>query len=214
MRESVASKGMSKLANIAALIERRGTRWSKGVERILDGWFVGLPARLAFAAVLFGYYWNSALTKIGDGPLGFLRITDGAYVQILPSVMEANGYDSSALGLQWHLVVALGTYAEFLLPVMIVAGLFTRLAALGMLVFVVVQSYVDVAFHGVDAETIGALFDRLPSSTIADQRALWAFLLVTLIVKGGGALSLDALLSRLLRARAGTGARQVARPAE
>ena len=98
--------------------------------------------------------------------------------------------------------------------VLIVLGLFTRLAALGMLVFVAVQSYVDIAFHGVDAETIGALFDRLPSATIADQRALWAFLLVTLVIKGGGALSLDALLSRLLRARPGTGARQFARPAE
>ena len=198
-----------------ARVERRGTGYARAAERALDGWLIGLLARLTFAAVLFGYYWNSALTKIGDGPLGFLEITDGAYAQILPSVMEANGYDSSAIGfLPWGLIVTLGTWAEFVLPVLIVAGLFTRLAALGMAVFVAVQSYVDIAFHGADAETIGALFDRVPSATIADQRALWAFLLVTLVVKGGGALSLDALLGRMLRARDEGAGRPAASPAE
>ncbi len=202
---------MNRLTDTLAQIERPGTGIARAAESALDGWFLGLLARLTFAAVLFGYYWNAALTKIGEGPLGFLQITDGAYIQILPSVMEANGYDSSAVAfLPWGLIVALGTYAEFLLPVLIVAGLFTRLAALGMLVFVAVQSYVDIAFHGADAETIGALFDRLPSSTIADQRALWAFLLLTLAVKGGGALSLDALFGRWLRVRTGTGDRRAA----
>lgn len=206
---------MNRLTDILAQTERRGTGIARAAERALDGWFLGLLARLTFAAVLFGYYWNSALTKIGEGPLGFLSITDGAYMQILPSVMEANGYDSSALGfLPWGLIVALGTYAEFLLPVLIVAGLFTRPAALAMLVFVAVQSYVDIAFHAVDAETVGALFDRAPSATIMDQRTLWAFLLVTLVVKGGGALSLDALLGRALRGRRGTADGRVARPAE
>ena len=193
---------------IAALLGRHGTIRSTPAGRALDGWFIGLPARLTFAAVLFGYFWNSALTKIGDGPLGFLNITDGAYVQILPSVMEANSYDSSALSFfPWGLIVFLGTYAELVLPVLIVAGLFTRLAALGMLVFIAVQSYVDIAFHRAGPEAIGALFDRLPSAPIADQRALWAFLLLTLVVKGGGALSLDALLAGLPRARARTRSR-------
>ena len=201
---------MNRLVGTMAHAERRGTGAARAAERSHDGWFLQLLARLTFAAVLFGYYWNSALTKIGDGPLGIFEITDGAYMQILPSVMEANGYDSSALGLHWDLIVAAGTWAEFLLPVLIVAGLFTRLAALGMIVFIAIQSYVDIAFHGVGAETIGAFFDRLPSSAIADQRALWAFLLVTLVVKGGGALSLDALIGRAFGARAGTAGRPVA----
>jgi putative oxidoreductase len=98
--------------------------------------------------------------------------------------------------LPWGLIVALGTYAEFLLPVLIVAGLATRPAALGMIGFTLVQSWVDVAFHGADATTLGALFDRDPAGVILDQRALWLFLYAYLAVKGAGAVSLDALLRR------------------
>jgi putative oxidoreductase len=77
-----------------------------------------------------------------------------------------------------------------------VLGLFTRLAALAMIGFIVVQSCVDIAFHGADAATIGAWFDHLSNAAILDQRALWVFLLMTLVVKGAGAFSLDALLAR------------------
>jgi putative oxidoreductase len=181
------------------------------LERALEGWFLGLAARVVFAAVLFGYYWNSALTKIGDGALGVFTITDGAYIQILPSVMERYGYDASAIPFfPYGLIVALGTWAEFLLPVLIVVGLLTRVSALAMIVFVIVQSWVDVAFHGVEAETIGALFDRQPGSAILDQRVLWGFLLVHLVVKGPGPVSLDALLGRRMAGRRPGAATQAA----
>lgn len=164
------------------------------LERALAGWFLGAAARFVFAAVLFGYYWTSAVTKLGDGALG---LGDGAYVQILPGRMAAAGYDATQIALvPWGLIVALGTYAEFLLPALIVAGLATRLAAAGMIGFIAVQSWVDVAGHGADAATIGALFDRAPNAVILDQRALWLFLLAVLVAKGAGALSLDALLRR------------------
>lgn len=177
---------------IAEAVDRRAHRLGQRIKAALDGWFLGFFARLTFAAVLFGYYWNSALTKIGVGPLGFLTITDSAYMQIVPQVMEAHGYDTSAIGLfPWGIVVALGTYAEFILPVLIVLGLWTRLAALGMISFIVVQSAVDILFHNADAETIGTLFDRSPSSVILDQRMLWIFLLSVLAVNGAGALSFD-----------------------
>ncbi|WP_420345419.1 DoxX family protein [Pelagibius sp.] len=167
------------------------------VEAKLDGWFLGLAARLVFAAVLAVYYLHSAALKVGDGIIGFFSIGDNAYFQILPSVVEAYGYDASQVPFfPYDIIVFAGTYAEFVLPVLIVLGLFTRLAALGMIGFIVVQSYVDIAFHGVDAATIGTWFDRLPSAAILDQRALWVFLLVYLVVRGAGALSLDALLSR------------------
>jgi putative oxidoreductase len=157
----------------------------------------GLFARHVFAAVLLGYFLTSAMTKIGHGPLGFLTVTDSAYFQILPPVVEAHGFDVSQVPfLPWGLIVHLGTYAEIVLPVLIVVGLFTRLAALGMIGFVVVQSLVDVAFHQADDKTIGALFDRLPDSAILDQRALWMVLLVYLVVRGAGAVSLDRLLAR------------------
>ncbi len=171
-------------------------------EARLDGWFLGLAARFLFAAVLLVYYLNSASTKVGEGIAGFFSVGDNAYFQILPSVVEAYGYDASQVPFfPYDLIVIAGTYAEFILPILIVLGLFTRLAALGMIGFTLVQSYVDIAFHGVDAKTIGAWFDRFSDAAIMDQRALWVFLLVTLVVKGAGAVSLDWVLGKKLLAK-------------
>lgn len=173
------------------------------IESRADGWFAGLLARIVFAAVLLVYYLNSAATKVGEGIAGFFTVGDNAYFQILPSVVEAYGYDASQVPFfPWDLIVIAGTYSEFVLPILIVLGLFTRLAALGMIGFTLVQSYVDIAFHGVDAKTIGAWFDRFSDAAILDQRALWVFLLMYLVLKGAGALSLDSLLDRRLAAKA------------
>ncbi len=172
------------------------------VESRTDGWLPGLLARFVFAAVLLVYYLNSAATKVGEGTTGFFSVGDNAYFQILPSVVEAYGYDASQVPFfPWDLIVIAGTYTEFVLPIFIVLGLFTRLAALGMIGFTLVQSYVDIAFHGVDAKTIGAWFDRFSDAAILDQRALWIFLLVYLVVKGAGAVSLDRVLGRKLAAK-------------
>ena len=156
-----------------------------------------LLARFLFAAVLLPYFWASGLTKLGDGLFGFLSPSLGAYAQIFPRAMEAVSYDVSQLGLFHWLVVVAGTWAEFLLPLLIVLGLLTRLAALGMIGFVVVQSLTDLIGHGAlsDPATLGAWFDRMPDGIILDQRALWGLLLVTLVIKGAGALSLDHLLT-------------------
>jgi putative oxidoreductase len=159
-------------------------------------------ARLLFAGVLLLYYWNSALTKVGDGILGLVRPSLGAYAQVFPRQMEAVGYDVSQLGL-WHwAVVVAGTWAEFLLPAALVIGLATRLAALGMIGFVVVQSATDIVGHGLAAADIGAWFDRIPDSLLADQRALWLFPLLVLVFRGGGPLSVDGLLAARWRATA------------
>lgn len=171
-------------------------RFFRRLEALLNGWFLGLVARFAFAGVLFAYFWNSALTKIGGGLFGVFQLTAGAYIQILPGAMEAAGYDPSALAFHHHLIVHFGTYAEFVLPVFIVVGLFSRLAAVGMIGFIAVQSYVDIAFHGATAETIGTLFDRIPDAAIVDQRMLWLVPLLYLVVKGAGAVSADHLLAR------------------
>lgn len=168
-----------------------------GLQQALEGWFLGLLARLVFAAVLFVYFFNSALTKIGDGPLGFLTVTDNAYFQILPTVVEQYNFDASQVPFfPYTLIVMAGTYAEIILPILIVVGLFTRIAALGMIGFVAVQSFVDITFHGADDKTVGAWFDRLSDATILDQRALWMFILVYLVIRGAGAISLDHLLGR------------------
>lgn len=168
-------------------------------------------ARFIFAAVLLVYYWNSALTKLGDGVLGFLFPADGAYIQIFPKAVEAAGYDLSQLGTFHWLVVVAGTWAEFLLPLLITIGLFTRIAALGMIGFVTVQTLTDLYGHGGIAHqtTLGAWFDRLPDGIVLDQRAFWVFVLLYLVLRGGGPLSADQLL------RNGFSARQAApRPAQ
>lgn len=156
-----------------------------------------LLARFLFAAVLFLYFWNSGLTKLGDGFFGIFQPSVGAYAQIFPKAFEAAGYNTDALGIFHWLVVFSGTIAEFILPIAIVLGLFTRLASLGMIGFIVVQSLTDIYGHGADAKTIGAWFDRFSDAHIMDQRAFWVFMLLILVVKGGGMLSLDRLLGRI-----------------
>lgn len=161
------------------------------VEAMLDGWFLGLLARLVFLAVLLPYYINSALTKF-DGPFS---IADSAYYQIALPAVDAAGGDVSAVSLfPWGLMVLFGSYGEIILPLLLVAGLSTRIAALGMIGFIIVQTLTDVLVHNVDATTIGALFDRFPDSVILDQRLLWIFPLIYLVVRGAGLFSLDKLL--------------------
>lgn len=166
-------------------------------QQLLHGWFPGLLARFVFAAVLFMYFINSAKTKVGEGIGGVFSVQDGAYIQILPTVMEQYGYDASQIpAFPYQLIVYAGTYAEFILPILIVIGLATRIAAIGMVVFVFVQSFVDITAHSAEKETIGSWFDRIPDATILDQRALWVFLLMYLVIYGAGKVSLDYMLSR------------------
>lgn len=170
---------------------------TRPVNRLGDA-LLPLLARLVFAAVLFMYYWNSGLTKLGDGLFGFLSPSPGAYVQIFPKAMEAVGYDTSQLSVFHWAVVTGGTIAEFVLPVLIVIGLFTRLAAFGMIGFIIVQSLTDLFGHGGIAHegTLGAWFDRMSDALILDQRAFWVLCLLILVFKGAGALSIDRLLFR------------------
>jgi putative oxidoreductase len=155
------------------------------VERLGD-LGLGLLMRLVFAATLLVYYWNSGLTKLGDGLFGFMTVTAGGFGQIFPKQAEAVLWDVTQMSLGQKLVVLAGTWAEFILPLLIVIGLLTRLAALGMIGFVVVQTWVDVTGHGA---ALGTLFDR--SYGLIDERTIWVAGLLVLLVKGAGALSVD-----------------------
>jgi len=170
---------------------------ARPINRLGDA-LLPILARLVFAGVLLVYYWNSGLTKLGDGIFGFLQPSAGAYVQIFPKAMEAAGYDTSQLTFFHWAVVTGGTIAEFVLPLLIVIGLFTRLAAAGMIGFVVLQSLTDLYGHGGIAQegTLGAWFDRMSDALILDQRAFWVLCLMILMLKGAGALSLDRLIFR------------------
>lgn len=148
-------------------------------------------ARVVFAAVLLIYFWNSGLTKIPDGIGSLLSPSFNAFAQIFPKGAEAASYDITQATTYQKTVILLGTWAEFLLPALVVLGLYTRAAAFGMIVFVIVQSVTDIVGHG--AET-GRWFDAASGAAILDQRALWIFLLLVLVFRGGGPLSLDKVL--------------------
>ena len=178
---------------------------SQKIEALTDGWFIEALSRLVFAGVLAGYFWNAAILKLQAR--GAFDVTTGtrektftlipqsqAYAQIVPWTERGQyGFIDDAL-------VWIGTYAELILPAMIIVGLFGRFAAAAMIVFVVVLSVVDVVGHNLDAATIGAWFDNLSNALVLDQRALWVLLLSVIVVKGPGKLSIDHLLGdRLLK---------------
>lgn len=171
-------------------------RLTEVLERL--DWLLPTLARLIFAGVLLVYYWVSGLTKLGEGVFGIFSPSVGAYAQIFPRVMESVGFDTDQLSLFQTAVVVAGTIGEFVLPALIVLGLFTRFAALGMIGFIVVQSLTDLFGHGAldDPTVFGAWFDRFPDSIIMDQRALWVFILLVLVIKGAGPLSFDRALAR------------------
>ena len=150
------------------------------------GWLTPSLARLVFVAVLFVYYWNSALLKI-DGSI--FTPSAGAFGQIFPKAAEAVLWDVSQMSIFQRLVIFMGTIAEFVLPVLLLIGLFTRLTALAMIGFIWVQTIVDVAGHGV---ALGSLFDAAPA--LVDQRVMWTFLMLVLVLQGAGPISLDRLL--------------------
>ncbi len=172
----------------------------RGIEAMTSGWFLGLAARLIFSSVLMMFFLNSAATKVGSGFPGMLVPTSGAYAQMLPPIAEQYGYNADKIPfIPYGAIVYMGTYAEFLLPLLILVGLFTRLSALAFLGFIAVMTYVDIYFHGVGAKAIGGFFDRVQDAVIADQRLLWCFPLVYLLIKGPGIISLDAILGGLVK---------------
>jgi len=181
-------------------MDRISTLLLAGTDRLDRAAPLALPllTRVVFAGVLLVYFWASARTKLGSGAFG---LSDGAYIQIFPKSAEAFGYDFSRFTLFHDLVVFAGTWAEFLLPLLILVGLATRLAALGMIGFVLVQSLVDVTGHGVGGAALGAWFDRASDALILDQRGLWILLLLVLVMTGGGALSIDRHLRRRFAAK-------------
>ena len=168
------------------------------LERVGD-WFLPTFARFIFGVTLLYYFFNSAMTKLGgDGLNALFAPTAGMFGQMLPAAAEAASYDVSQATLFQTAVMLSGTWAEFILPVLIVVGLFTRFAAIGMVVFLAVMSYVDLYGHGgiSDPLILGAWFDADVSGIVLDQRIYWVFLLLYLFFRGAGPLSLDRLFKR------------------
>ena len=68
-------------------------------------------------------------------------------------------------------------------------GLLSRFAALGMIAFVWVQTIVDVTGHGA---ALGSYLTAAPN--VLDQRTLWTFVLLVIVINGAGPLSVDRIL--------------------
>lgn len=100
---------------------------------------------------------------------GWLTITDSTYY-----LFET---DYKLPFVPPHLAAHLATYQEHLFPIMLVLGLGTRIGALGLLGMTTV---IEVFVYP----------DAWPT------HLSWAAILLPLIAKGGGALSLDRLLRR------------------
>ncbi len=170
------------------------------IQDSLDSWATGLFARFVFASVLMNFFVNSARAKLIDptgqgGALDFLTVEPIAIRQIAPEAFKAAGGDTSQIDLLTWLVAYAGTYAEFLLPIFVVIGLFTRLSSIAMIGFIGVMTYVDVFGHGARFD-LSKMFDGRANDNFVDQRLLWLFPLVYLVIRGAGLVSLDALFGR------------------
>ena len=117
---------------------------------------------------LAGIFWRSGRTKVDEG--SWLSVSDTA---IFLFEEEYNG-----VPLPPEFAAYMATYAEHLFPVLLVIGLFTRLSALVLLgMTMVIQIFVyPEAWWSV--------------------HMIWVALALVLIVRGGGSLSLDQLLTR------------------
>lgn len=122
-------------------------------------------ARIALAAI----FWFSGRTKVEEGSL--LTVSENAIYQFSEEPF------SNVPLLPPEFAAYLTTYAEHLLPILLVLGLFTRLSALALLgMTLVIQLFV------------------FPEAWW-QVHIIWVALTLILITRGGGRFSLDAVLN-------------------
>lgn len=137
----------------------------------LTAWLASrLPEGLALLltrVALAGIFWRSGRSKVEEGTL--LSIGEQAYF-----LFE---YEYTGLPIPPAIATPMATWAEHLLPILLVLGLFTRLSALGLLAMtLVIQLFVypDAWWQ---------------------THVLWSAMATVLIGRGGGMFSLDALVA-------------------
>lgn len=134
----------------------------------------GLEKLHSIAAFLARFYvaqvfFNAGLTKIQDWDTTLFLFEEEYQVPFLPFEMAAY----------------LGTFSELLLPVLLIAGLFTRLSALALFL--------------VNIVAVISLEDIAPAALYL--HIIWGVLLAQLSIYGGGLLSMDRLLRFILGKR-------------
>lgn len=144
--------------------------YARFVAWLSDSWFEQLT--LLFVRVaLGGIFWRSGRTKVDEG--SWLSVSDTA------KFLFEEEYKNVPLPAEFAAYLA--TYAEHLFPALLFIGLFTRLSALALLgMTMVIQIFVyPEAWWSV--------------------HIIWVALALVLIVRGPGAISVDALLAKRLR---------------
>ena len=136
-------------------------------------WLSGkLPESLLLAfvrVVLGGIFWRSGQTKVVEGT--WFQLTDTTYE------LFRTEYAGVPV-LPPELAAVLANAAEHVLPALLLVGLFTRASALGLL-----------------GMTLTIQFFVYPDAWWPEH-SLWTALALVLILRGGGLVSLDALLAR------------------
>lgn len=144
--------------------------YGRFVAWLSDSWFEQLT--LLFVRIaLGGIFWRSGRTKVDEG--SWLSVSDTA------QFLFEEEYKNVPLPAEFAAYLA--TYAEHLFPALLFIGMFTRLSALALLgMTMVIQIFVyPEAWWSV--------------------HIIWVALALVLIVRGPGAISVDALLAKRLR---------------
>ena len=139
-------------------------------DRLTDWLASRLPEGLALLLTriaLAGIFWRSGRTKVEEGTA--LSISDNAFF-----LFE---YEYTGLPIPADIAAPMATYAEHLFPVLLVLGLFTRFAALSLLVMTLVIQF----FVYPDAWWT--------------THIVWVAMAAVLVSRGAGAISLDAPLA-------------------
>jgi putative oxidoreductase len=146
------------------------TGWQR-ITALLSSCAAEAAALLLARVALAGVFWRSGRAKVEEG--SWFSISDATYY------LFREEYTRVPLPSEFAAVAAAA--AEHVLPVLLVIGLGVRLSALGLLgMTLVIQLFVyPEAWWPV--------------------HSLWAALALVLIVRGGGTVSLDTLLSRHVR---------------
>jgi putative oxidoreductase len=147
-----------------------------GLVRQYDGLTARLGGKLpeglllAFVrVVLAGIFWRSGQTKVEEGT--WFQVTDTTY--------ELFRTEYAGVPLPPEFAALAATTAEHVFPALLLAGLFTRFSALALLgMTMTIQIFV------------------YPEAWWA-AHSLWAALALVLVLRGGGWLSLDSLLTRV-----------------
>jgi len=144
----------------------------------IEGWLAAIPHALPLLALRFALavpFYKSGLTKWD----GFLQLSGGAQF-LFGSEFKLHIFGSQ-YPYPFPMVAAYGAgIAEIVLPILLVAGLFTRFAALALLFMTaIIQITVPEGW--------------------ANFHLPWAAMALTLVVFGGGRIGLDGLRGRVGR---------------